>query len=111
MDPAGDMRTWVGKTFYSELGTVSLRTLSLAGEVAVALLDEPDVEAWQIVEYLELGLLDLSTTDAHDAGGYGLDDVESAVVLVRLLWPGIEREAGRLVRAAGIDGLAGKLEG
>lgn len=101
-DPGPDDKSWTGRTmFYQETaGRRDSRLIALAGTVAEQIDDDPDLEALDIADWLEAGVIELSATDARMAGDHAVEDMEEAVMLVRHLWEEIEAEAELL--AAGV---------
>ena len=69
------------------------RMIGLAGTVAENVDRDPGIEAWEIQEYLDLHVIELSATDAELAGDYAEGDVEECLALVRQWWSGIAQEA------------------
>ena len=88
-------KTWGGRCwYYSSLGLGERRRMiGLAGELAVLLLEEPDLHPQDAFDHLDLDPHALSETDRAFAGPLTYEDVEACMGLVRQLWPKIERAA------------------
>lgn len=75
------------------------RQIGLAGLVAEHIDDDADVEAWMILESLELDPLQLSESDGEYAGIYTEADLNSTAMLIRRLWDSILVDAAREMMA------------
>lgn len=95
----GEDVNWVGgwtRMFGKPSSAEAARVIGLAGVVAEAYAADDRVDGGEIADYLALGVMALSETDAGMAGGWTADDVERCLGLVRDAWPEIERQAAWL---------------
>lgn len=60
--------------------------IGLAGTVAEEVYCDPAIEAFQIADFLEFGVVELSLSDAQLAADYTEADIEECLALVKLLW-------------------------
>lgn len=75
--------------FYCGLDQRQARLIGLAGKVAEQ-LDEDDFDAFEFVDDLDTGEIELSGTDAESAGDFDENDVDEAAALVIQAWEAIE---------------------
>lgn len=86
---------YFGGSFHrlTDVDVRSKRLIALAGTVAETLDDTPDLEGWQLVEWLDGGLDELSESDADIAGDFDEHDIDECIAVALSVWQEIERHA------------------
>lgn len=93
-DPGPDDKLWIGSTdLYGHIVGIDARLIGLAGVIAEEVNACPDVDAEDLLNFLDDGTIELSCTDAQMAGSYTPQDIDDILSLVRGHWPRIDEEA------------------
>lgn len=86
---------WGGRfQMYGDLADEEWRIVALAGIVAEWVDDDPGITAAEIIDRLRKDPAQLSAVDAQLAVGFGDDDIERCLRIVRALWHEVAAEAG-----------------
>lgn len=98
-NPSGgfDERFFGGRFFLLDLfgkaDPRAKRLIALAGKVAETLDDDPDLEGWELIEWLDYGIESLSDSDAVLAEAFDEQDIDECIAIVLSVWHEIERHA------------------
>lgn len=68
------------------------RHMGLAGVIAEEMDTDDSVEGWSLLDALEYGSIELSSTDAEFAGDYDEADIDAVIALLRKCWPAVQRD-------------------
>lgn len=87
--PSPDNKTWLGQTQGRIFAERNKILIGLAGEIAEAYKDDPDLTPWEMEDQLEL-VCRPSESDSRSIGGVSFQDVEQTIALVRDNWEAIQ---------------------
>ncbi len=89
-------KAWVGQTrFFQQLSPDHEKLIGLAGSIAEEFMDDPSVCADDLLDYLQSGAIELSSTDAQYTGEIDELAVSKTLELVKGAWNRILTDAER----------------